>query len=207
MNLIFVDKQNCEWKVGRGDPEPKTPNTSLKMFILPFCVNAMYPEDYSEFIYSHCCKCGKSLEKGLITIVFKHDESEFGIRIVCEEEAPSVPISLPIIYIFEILKPIIDKGCCIINDKCPVCEGPSKCTHPTCLYLKDKLEKDTLFDHFYNIKLNVITPLAENVCHYCGKQNVKKSCKSCKLYMFCNSKCREKSDHQCKNEFYDIWRS
>lgn len=232
MNLIFVDNQNCEWKVGKS-PVPLAPEIfPLKTFILPFCVDAMYPEDYSEFIYSHCCKCGESLERGLIAIVFKQDESEFGVRIVCGKlgakgpefsppskcprensgpEAPSFPQSFPspfpITSVFDILKPIIDKGCSTINDKCPVCEGPSKCTHPTCLYLKDKLEKDTLFDHFYNIKLNVISPFVEPICHYCKRSNAKKSCKSCKLYMFCGSKCREKSDHKCQNEFYDIWRS
>lgn len=225
MNLIFVDNQNCEWKVGKS-PVPKAPEIfPLKTFILPFCVDAMYPEDYSEFIYSHCCKCGESLERGLIAIVFKQDESEFGVRIVCEEHwgegaegplpkeksfgenpGPKAP-GFPITSVFDILKPIIDKGCSTINDKCPVCEGPSKCAHPTCIYLKDKLEKDTLFDHFYNIKLNVISPFVEPICHYCKRLNAKKSCKSCKLYMFCSSKCREKSDHKCQNEFYDIWRS
>ena len=207
MNLVFVDKQNCEWKIGKSPIDYVEPE-KIKLFILPFMVDAMYPEDCSEYIYSHCAKCGKSLESGLITLGFQN-ESAFGVRISCEShlEGETFRIPLLITNVFEILKPIIDKGCIKEYDKCRVCEGSVKCRDPGCILFMKKYQEYTLFDHFYDIHLNVFAPFGNGICHYCSRENVKKFCQTCKLYMFCNKKCREKSGHVCKSAFYEIWRS
>lgn len=205
MNL-FIDENDCEWKIGKSPIEQIQVDDELTCIALPFLVYAMYPEDFNEFIYSHCCTCGKALKKGLINIVFKDDE--WGVRIGCKSHGMTfaLPSNTLLTECIHLLKPIIDKGCITDFNGCVVCYNPSKCNHPTCLYLLDKIEQPTLIEHFYAIRLNVFIPFVKHVCHTCGRSNVKKYCKSCKLYMFCNSKCRAKSNHVCEFEFYEIWK-
>lgn len=202
---VFIDKNDCEWKIGKSPIDKIDVDNELICVALPFLVSAMYPEDLKESIYSHCCKCGKSLKKGLIYIVFKNDE--WGIRIGCKiTNQKYLKFLQPITDVIDLLKPIIDKGCKTEFDGCMICYNPSKCTHPTCLYLLDKIEKPTIVDHFYAIRLNVFKPLVEHICNTCHRSKVTKYCESCKLVMFCDSKCREKSNHICEFEFYEIWK-
>jgi len=206
---LFIDKRDNEWKIGKCPISGMKSKDSEIHFILPFLVDAMYPSDYSELIYSNCCKCGDSIEKGLIVITFEN-ESAWGIRICCQDHYKDEIFScdIPIISVLDILEPIISKGCETEYIGCVVCDRP-KCKEIECVKIlkMNILEKDTLFDHFYKIRLNVYSPFVEPICGYCKRINVKKKCKECKLYVFCDSRCRNKHKHRCSKQFYDIWRS
>lgn len=203
---IFIDEAEREWKIGK----PSLGNQIDKggeCVILPFSVDSMYPIDESDLNYSTCCKCGEAIESGLVCLFFI--DRTWGVRICCDVHTKLNPIrrcKVQIVYIFDILKSIINKGCQTVYNGCSVCSREN-CKDFQCKRILELeiLEKDTLLDHFFNIKLDVLSPLVEPICETCKRLNAKKFCNRCKLYAFCGTKC--KKEHTCNDEFYCIWRS
>ena len=203
--IVYVDPSGREWVKGG------TPNThsyeSGTWVILPFWADAMHPVPLNDdTMYSTCVKCGKSLERGLVTLLF--DQQAWGVRLVCCVVTAGTAVTThPIIYIASILEPLILNAWKEVNYQCTVCTR-SRCNDVRCQKMLERgiIKSNPVLDHFYNVKLNVLTPLVDFVCANCKNPDATKLCKVCRIVVFCSRKCKKISGHtKCQNHYYDIW--
>jgi len=207
--IVYIDPSGREWIKG-GTPDI-VPTEVGNLIVLPFFADAMHPEPLinDDYIFSTCVKCGKSLERGLVSLLFDDLGVGWGVRITCcvqVEHARNTPI--PITHITSILEPIILKAWKEINYQCVVCTR-SRCNDPRCLKMLENgmIRRRPVLDHFYNVKLNVVSPLVATECVHCGVPDCKKMCRVCRIVCFCSYKCKKLSRHVegCTNHFYAIW--
>lgn len=200
---IYVDQNGREWVKGGTPSEPVPPS---RLVCLPFLVEAMHPVPLNgDTVYSVCAKCGESLDIGVVALVFHNND--WGVRIACKscsplKETTSTPYLIP--YIASVLRPHILRAWETVNTTCNVCTRP-RCTDAECVKVSALLEKrPAALEHFYNVSLDVITPLIGDACVVCGRRGAKLQCKTCRMHVFCGKRCKA-AMVPCTESYREIW--
>jgi len=202
-----LDSKGIEWCLGTYRKNRKKKCQKENIIYLPFQIRSMYPITQDNLIYCTCVECGKSIESGILCLEFNTEG--FGIRLSCCKEANNLFfIDILIISVFDILEPIIKNGLDTKTNKCNVCEKRN-CKSEECTKTEGVIYQSSalipIFEHFYQIQLDICSPLIyENICSVCQKPDAKK-CGICRIYQFCSKKCQKSCSHTC-TPFYEIWR-
>lgn len=216
---IHLDPFGRQWSIGNSTHTASVvPTTDARWVILPLLVEPMYlaeaPE--AETIYSHCAICGThTTDYGFIVLEFV--ESAWGVRIGCAdcaEDGISAFCKTNIANVSTILTPIITNGHTTPFLGCIVCDRNWRCNDPRCReiiksgILKTNSPIDDLLEHFYRIRLDVISPLVlSKECAFC-KSPGGRLCRICRLVTYCNYGCKIKSAKCARcTSFIEIWRS
>ena len=208
---IFVDGNGHQWQMGlRSVPTLTAVTKGAKWVILPFIVDAMYPVDDSlSEQYSNCALCGTSIERGLIVIEFI--QNAWGVRIGCIHHTMRGCQMSPVLIcnVFDILNPIITCGWNTPYKGCTVCDR-FNCVDLRCKAIVKSgilamTDLDSMFEHFYRIRLDILSPLVPNgVCSFCSKET-NRICRVCRCAVYCNYGCKQKDGHKCES-FVEMWR-
>lgn len=178
--------------------------------ILPYHGSPMW----SQYCYDYyqCPKCAKLLISPQCRIGIQFISTRWRVVLFCNECVEieeSSKCGIPVIEIETLLKPILDRGCRKVDHNCVVC-GDWKCTNEQCDQVYEQLQRselDDLFEHFINIKLDIITPLRYAVCNGCnvtisGKQY---TCDICRYVCYCSKKCKRScANHHC-TDYWNCW--
>lgn len=185
--------------------------SEAKWVILPFIVDAMYPVDnYEQCQYSNCALCGAPIERGLIVIEFI--QRAWGVRIGCIHHTTQRCQMTPVLIcnVFDTLNPVIIGGWNTPYRGCAVCDRYN-CVDPICKeIIKSGIlattEMDAMFEHFYKIRLDILSPLLLlDKCFFCSKES-NRICRVCRCAVYCNYGCKQKDGHKCES-FTEMWRS
>jgi hypothetical protein len=153
------------------------------------------------------------MEFGFLSLLFTEND-EWGLRMCCLDcyfPENYLESNDMILNAQEPLKEVIEYGLSHGNRICLVCEQRN-CKDKECLKAKDILYTGSvnfLMEHFYQIRLNVITPVVKNLvtlCHACQLWESTISCSVCKIRLYCSKSCKKKDKHSCV-AFWDMWRS
>jgi hypothetical protein len=206
--IVYIDKLGHEWR--RGGTASRTVDKNDETTIsLPFIVDAMHPvHDPDEYIYSTCVGCGQTVERGVLVLLLNGDGEWWGVRIGCHQCFTGIQYFTPhpIVDIFSILEPVINKACRTVPKACPVCLRPSRCTNPECLKMIKCGVLNTTLDHFMHTELDLLSPLIEYACGHCRKTTARRVCKTCRLLVFCDAKCKKLSGHKGCKSYLDIFK-
>ncbi len=210
--FVHIDEHDRQWYFGkckRGTISQIGRANLTHHAILPFIVSAAYPEEIldpdTDCIYSHCCMCGKPLERGNLIIEFT--ESQWGIRIACTSRG--ISINLPIFEAYGKLEDTIRSAWMEKLHGCKICRKRI-CREEEC---KAMIEQNTLqmspldemFEKFYCNRVNVCSMFLES-CQFCQSLQNLKACTVCRSVSYCSFKCKKNDDHVCE-PYYEIWRS
>jgi hypothetical protein len=206
---VYIDQKGHQWYIGTTEGT-LTPTPNARWVILPILVEPMYPEESNDLTFSHCALCGQSIsDRGCIVLEFV--EAAWGVRIGCPGcTGPSGPSGPLIVFVSGLITPIIEAGCKTVYHGCIVCEKPGKCTNEKCRQIIDSgilttSPVDDLLEHFYRIRLDVVSPLmSNNGCAHC-KSPCDRLCRVCRIAYYCNYGCKMKSGHKCV-PFIEMWR-
>ena len=208
--ILYFDSDSREWKIGNIGTSISVSNDNRRRLVsLPFTIDAMYPteikDDRVDFIYSNCCKCGKSLTSGQLCMEF--DQMRWGIRIKCQS-SELIRTNILIVNVHQLLAPIIERGWKTPTNKCRVCDRP-KCKESDCIKIMENgllnmTETEEVLEFFYKIKLNVLVPLVDNHCIFCQRKTFR-CCKICKAVAICK-RCKGKKNQKVCIPFELMWR-
>ena len=211
-SVVYIDVNGTQWCIGKSPNSTiVTPTPGARWVILPISVEAMYPLDGENTIYSHCAMCGRAVE-GVGFVVLEFLESAWGVRIGCcgGNGATVEKANCTIATVATVLAPIIMHGCKTVYNGCIVCNR-GKCIDTECTrIIHSGILKtspvDDLLEHFYRIQLDIISPLVlTGECKFCSKP-CNRLCRTCRTASYCNYGCKVRDGHNCVS-FTEIWRS
>jgi hypothetical protein len=206
--MNYIDQKERVWIKG-GE---KINEEYFIYIVFPFMFDSMYPSPIlsnDDYIYCSCVKCGRFIKEGVLCIRFYN--GTFGVRLSCCDSKGNIKIEDPlIVYVHEMIFPLIESGCESIQNQCMVCDK-LKCKNKDCEeILKGKLlyknETEELMEHFYKIKLDLLSLFVKDQpCFICQNKQTTKVCNTCKSFVYCSKKCKKKG-HTCK-PFEEMWRT
>jgi hypothetical protein len=179
---------------------------------LPYHVIPMWSNQSYE--YCQCAKCTQIINEPC-RIGLQFFGTRWKVIVYCRKCVDIDYTSycgIPVMEIEAILKPILDRGCQKPNYICTIC-GKQRCGDKECIQVYEALKRtelDDLFEHFINIKLDIVTPLRYPVCHNIecnriidGKQYV---CDTCRRVCYCSKVCKRSCEsHHCI-DYWECWK-
>jgi hypothetical protein len=216
MNVLYVDNHGIEWKFGHLDKEKPPVEGKNTIFVwFPIKIKAMHPtiitDPLLDYIYCSCVKCHSLIKSGILCLEFGQ-KSNYGLCLLCTTccRCPLyIKTSLLIIELFDRISQILIGGCNTYSNQCIVCDK-SKCKSLDCKTIIPQLynnNTEIMLEHFYKIKLNVLSLFTQDYCSWCNMKESFIMCNTCKLRFYCGKKCKKLDKNHACIPYYDMWRN